>query len=231
MTDIKQNRHQLERENVLPFVNQILHGDCIEVMRQIPSRSVHLVVTDPPYGVRYTSSDGRSIIGDNTFDWLYPAFKESYRLLKNNSLCFSFYGWQRADTFLYRWRKVGFRPVSHFSFTKRYSSKKGFVSAHHENAYLLAKGEPEKPSQPPLDVQPWRYTGNRLHPTQKPVESLKAIIAAYSQPGDVVLDPFAGSGSTAVAARELGRLYIGIEKDPSYARIAQDRLAQLSQVA
>lgn len=219
------------RDDIRPFLNKILGGNCIEVMHRIPSESVHLVVTDPPYGVRYQSRDGRRIIGDDTFDWLYPAFEQMYRVLKKNSFCLSFYGWQRADTFLYRWRKVGFRPVSHFVFTKRYASKKGYVSAHHEMAYLLVKGEPQKPSQPPSDVQPWRYTGNRLHPTQKPVESLKTIIESYSKPGDVVLDPFAGSGSTAVAARALGRLYIGIEKDRSYARIAQERLAKQSLVA
>jgi adenine-specific DNA-methyltransferase len=70
-----------------------------------------------------------------------------------------------------------------------------------------------------------------FHPTQKPVESLKAIIEAYSKPGDVVLDPFAGSGSTAVAAQELERFYIGIEKDPNYAQIAQTRLKQFSKAA
>ncbi|NER93520.1 MAG: DNA methylase [Symploca sp. SIO1B1] len=231
MNDIRQNRNQLEQGNLSPFLNKIIHGDCIEVMRQMPSESVHLIVTDPPYGVRYKSRDDRSIMGDDTFDWVYPAFKEAYRVLKKNSMCFSFYGWQRADTFLYRWRKVGFRPISHFVFTKRYSSKKGFACYHHESAYLLAKGEVKQPSEPPTDVQPWRYTGNRLHPTQKPVESLKTIIAAYSQPGDVVLDPFAGSGSTAVAARALGRFSIGIEKDQSYADIAQKRLTQLSKVA
>ena len=73
---------------------------------------------------------------------------------------------------------------------------------------------------------PWRYAGNELHPTQKPVMALLPLIMAFSQQHDIVLDPFAGSGTTAVAAETLGRRYIGIELDPQYCRIAQERLRQ-----
>jgi adenine-specific DNA-methyltransferase len=71
----------------------------------------------------------------------------------------------------------------------------------------------------------WEYSGNRLHPTQKPVASLKPLIAAFTKPGAVVLDPFAGSGSTLVAARELGRQFIGIDMDAAHHRTARARLA------
>ena len=57
----------------------------------------------------------------------------------------------------------------------------------------------------------WHYTGNRLHPTQKPVPSLKPVIDAFTKPGDIVLDPFCGTGSTLLAAEILGRRYIGID--------------------
>lgn len=217
--------------NQIHFINQIINGDCIDILRWMPSETVDLIVTDPPYGVRYKSRDGRTIIGDNTLKWLYPSFRQIYRVLKNNSMCLSFYGWQKADIFLDTWRAVGFQPISHFVFIKNYSSKKGFASAHHESAYLLAKGKPQKPIQPPKDIQSWKYTGNRLHPTQKPVESLKTIIKAYSKHGDIILDPFAGSGSTAVAAQELGRFYIGIEKDFNYADIAQKRMKNRKKAA
>jgi site-specific DNA-methyltransferase (adenine-specific) len=62
------------------------------------------------------------------------------------------------------------------------------------------------------------------HPTQKPVELLERIVLAASRPGDVVLDPFSGSGTTGIAARRLGRRYIGIELSPEYADLAVDRL-------
>jgi site-specific DNA-methyltransferase (adenine-specific) len=75
------------------------------------------------------------------------------------------------------------------------------------------------------DVLDLPYSGNRLHPTQKPVEPLKTLIGAFTRPGDVVLDPFCGSGSTLAAAQELDRCYIGIDLDPAHHRTARQRLA------
>jgi site-specific DNA-methyltransferase (adenine-specific) len=68
------------------------------------------------------------------------------------------------------------------------------------------------------------YTGNKLHPTQKPVAALKPLIDAFCPPHGTVLDPLAGSGSTLIAARELGRQYLGIELDAQHHRTATARL-------
>jgi site-specific DNA-methyltransferase (adenine-specific) len=76
------------------------------------------------------------------------------------------------------------------------------------------------------DVLDWQYSGNRLHPTQKPVQPLKTLIGAFTKPGAVVLDPFCGSGSTLIAAQELGRRFIGIELDEQHHRTASSRIAQ-----
>jgi adenine-specific DNA-methyltransferase len=122
------------------------------------------------------------------------------------------------------WRGVGFVPVSHLVFVKDYASKQGFTRSYHECAYVLAKGHPSKPSTILPDVLTWRYTGNDLHPTQKPVMAMAPLIMAFSEPHDIVLDPFAGSGTTADAARLLGRRYIAIEKEARYHRIAAARL-------
>ena len=123
----------------------------------------------------------------------------------------SFYGWNKADKFLAAWREAGFRIVGHLTFIKKYASTERFLRYQHENAYLLAKGNPTKPSCTIPDVLEWKYTGNNLHPTQKPVCILTPLIECFSVPGDVVLDPFCGSGSTLVAAQQLGRRFIGIE--------------------
>ncbi len=69
----------------------------------------------------------------------------------------------------------------------------------HECAYILAKGRPRLPQNPP-DVLGWKYSGNRHHPTEKPVTSLQPLIESFTHPNAIVLDPFAGSGSTCVAA-------------------------------
>jgi DNA modification methylase len=73
-------------------------------------------------------------------------------------------------------------------------------------------------------VLEWKYSGNRLHPTQKPLCVLMPLIQGFSQLGDVVLDPFCGSGSTLLAAKEQRRRFIGIELDPRYYDVANERL-------
>ncbi len=211
---------------IYSFVNQIIADDCIKVMQEMPAASVDCVITDPPYLVNYKSRDGRGCRNDNAQDasWLTPAFAQIYRVLKPDRFLVSFYGFTKADAFLTAWRHAGFEPIGHLVWVKSYASAEKFVRYYHEQAYLLAKGRPRKPRLSLPDVLEWRYTGNELHPTQKPVMAILPLIMAYSEKGDIVLDPFAGSGTTAIAAQELGRRYIGIELDPLYATKAQERL-------
>ena len=206
------------------FLGQIIHGDCIAVMRTMPGASVDLVVTDPPYLVNYKSRDGRRCGNDDNDAWLQPAFREIYRILKPDSFCVSFYGWAWIDRFMRAWRQSGFRSVSHLAWVKWHCSKEGYTAGHHEVGYVLAKGHPPRPAKPISDVLPWKYTGNELHPNQKPVVALKPLIEAFSRAGGIVLDPFAGSGTTGVAARALGRNFILIETDQQHCRTAAGRL-------
>ena len=105
-------------------------------------------------------------------------------------------------------------------------SSRGFVGRYHESAYLLVKGNPPKPGINLPSILSWRYSGNKLHPTQKPVSAISPLIEAFSNPGEIVLDPFIGSGTTAMAAKMTGRKYIGIEISPKYCQIAQKRLSK-----
>jgi adenine-specific DNA-methyltransferase len=130
-----------------------------------------------------------------------------------------------VDAFFAAWKSAGFAPVGHIVFSKSYASSQRFVRYQHESAYVLAKGRPEMPAEPISDVQAWRYSGNRSHPTEKSVDTLRPIVEAFSRRGDVVLDPFAGSGSSLVAAALLGRNYLGIELEPKYCDLARRRLA------
>ena len=92
-------------------------------------------------------------------------------------------------------------------------------------AFLLAKGNPNPPQNPLPDVQRWSYTGNKSHPTEKAVSIISPLIESFSKPGDLVLAPFSGSGTTAVAAALLGRRYLGIELERRYCELARRRLA------
>jgi site-specific DNA-methyltransferase (adenine-specific) len=211
------------------FTNQLIQGDCIEVMRQMPANSVDFVLTDPPYLVNYRDRTGRSIANDADATWLKPAMAETYRVLKPNRMAVMFYGWTKVDEFFAAWKNTGFQPVGHIVFRKAYSSKSRFLSYQHEQAYLLAKGRPPLPKQPVGDVIDMPYSGNKLHPTQKPVAALAQLIRSFTLPGELVLDSFAGSASTCASALLTGRRYIGVEMDKTYYQIACDRLERVRQ--
>jgi site-specific DNA-methyltransferase (adenine-specific) len=205
--------------------NTVMLGDCIGLMRGLKADSVDFVLTDPPYITHYRSRDGRRVRNDDNDRWLAPAFAEMFRLLKPDSFCVSFYGWNKVDLFMAAWRAAGFRIAGHIVFRKRYASSVRYMRYEHEQAYLLAKGDPFPPRLPIADVIDWSYTGNQLHPTQKPVAALEPLIAAFCEPRGLVLDPFCGSGSTLVAARRADRSFIGMELDGEHFLTACRRAA------
>jgi adenine-specific DNA-methyltransferase len=207
-----------------PFRNTIIHADCIKALPMLPDRSVDFILTDPPYITNYRARDGRRVPNDDNDRWLKPAFAQMYRVLANDSFCVSFYGWPMADRFMQAYRAAGFRVVGHLMFPKSYASSTRFLRYQHESAHLLAKGNPRAPEKPIADVIEWKYTGNKLHPTQKPLSALLPLVETFSRPEATLLDPFSGSGSSLLAAKMLGRSYIGVEMDAKYHAIAKKRL-------
>jgi DNA modification methylase len=211
------------------FLNTIHHGDCIQKMHEMPANSVDFILTDPPYLVNYRDRDGRTIQNDANADWLKPAMAEAFRVLKQDRVAVMFYGWTKVDAFFEAWKGAGFQPVGHIVFRKAYSSRSRFLCYQHEQAFLLAKGRPPLPKHPLGDVMDMPYSGNKLHPTQKPVATLARLIRSFSLPGEIVLDAFAGAGSTCAAAALTGRRYIGIELDDVYYAQASERMTRVQQ--
>ena len=205
--------------------NMIFNADCIQAMRSFERGSVDFILTDPPYIVNYRGRDGRKVANDDNARWVRPAFNQMHRVLKDGGFAVSFYGWNKVDLFMDAWKAAGFRVVGHLVFRKRYASSARFLRYEHEQAYLLAKGNVSLPDNPIADVIDFPYAGNKLHPTQKPVEALRPLIEAFTKPGDLVLDPFSGSGSTLAAAQQLGRDWTGIELDNGHYHTARRRLA------
>lgn len=204
--------------------NTIIHGDCLDILSKISPTSIDFILTDPPYLVSYKDRTGRSIKNDDNDAWLKPAFAEMYRVLARNSFCISFYGWPHIDRFMAAWKAAGFRIIGHLVFPKRYTSTTRHLRYQHECAYLLAKGYPQEPAYPIGDVIEFSYSGNKLHPTEKPLSALLPLVETFSQPDSLVLDCFAGSGSSLHAAKALGRRYLGIEMDENYHNLAVARL-------
>jgi len=206
-----------------------MQGDCTALLRGVATASVDLVVTDPPYVCRYRDRSGRSVANDDQDGWIAPAFRELYRVLRPDTFCVSFYGWNHVEKFMSAWKEAGFTPVGHIVWPKRYASRRGYTAARHEQAFLLAKGRPPRPRVPLDDVQPWAYTGNVLHPTQKAVGVIRPLIEAFSAPGAVVFDPFLGSGTTGVAAIASGRRFVGMELDPEHFAAAERRILRAAE--
>ena len=205
-------------------LNHIICGESATILSHYKPECIDLVVTDPPYLVRYKDRFGRTIANDDSPDAVLSVFSELYRVMKRNSYCISFYGWNAIAEFSEAWKSAGFKTVGQIVWTKPYASRAGHTRYQHESAFVLAKGFPQKPVNPISDVQPWEYTGNKLHPTEKAVSIIEPLIQSFSKPGDVVLDPFSGSGTTAVAAKLNNRHSIGIELDAGYCNIARKRL-------
>ena len=207
------------------FRNIILNGDSVDLMRAMPRNAVDFILTDPPYLVNYQGRDGRKVRNDDNARWLRPAVNQMHRVLKWGGLAVSFYGWNKIDLFAEAWKAAGFRMVGHIVFRKSYASSSGLLRYEHESAYLLAKGSVRRPGQPVPDVIDMPYSGNKLHPTQKPVAALLPLVDAFCPVGGLVLDPFCGSGSSLMAAQHLGRDWLGMELDTEHAATATQRLA------
>lgn len=204
--------------------NMILSGDSAKLLNDLPEDSVDLVVTDPPYLVNYRDRSGRSLANDNNPEGVLPVFKLMARMMKPNSYAICFCGWSALPGFTRAWQDAGLRIVGQIVWNKPYASRTNYARYRHETAYILAKGNPAKPRRPISDVQEWVYSGNRAHPTEKAVEILTPLIRCFSKPGDLVLDPFAGSGSTCVAAVLNDRSTLGIELDTKHCARANKRL-------
>ena len=204
-------------------------GDCLEFMRSIEASSVDAVITDPPYLVNYTgrwSGDIEAIEGDDDATWCEPAYREMYRVLKDDSLAVTFYGWPQSDVFMQAIKAAGFRAVSHLAFVKDVWGLGYFTRGQHEQAFLLAKGKPSPPKAPASDVFDWVRVANAKHPNQKPTRTILDLVDRFSPEGGTVLDPFMGSGTTGVACMKSGRNFIGCEVDPKHFKTAQRRIEE-----
>lgn len=196
-------------------LNKIINADCLDVLRQLPDKSVDLVLTDPPYGIgnKFTSEYGLQVqkTQRGSFDWndkIPPkeVFDEIMRVSKNQIIFGGNYftEYLRPTKSWIVWDKIGLYNLKNpFSDCELAWTSFNCVIrkyTHVNMGFISGKAEKAK----------------RIHPTQKPLLLFQDILRDFTKPGEIVLDPFSGSGTTAVAAHKLGLSFIGIEKDPEY---------------
>lgn len=248
-------------------LNQILQGDCIELMNALPEKSVDLIFADPPYNLQlggdlhrpnntkvdacddhWDQFDSFKAYDEFSREWL----KAARRILKDDGTIWvigSYHNIFRVGTTLQDlgywmlndviWRKTN--PMPNFRGRR-------FTNAH-ETMIWCSKSEKSKynfnyEAMKAFndDVQmrsdwllPICNGGERLkndegvkaHPTQKPESLLYRVIMASSKPGDVVLDPFFGTGTTGAVAKKLGRNFIGLERETDYIKVAEKRIKSI----
>lgn len=219
---------------------QIFNGDCEAIMATLPKNSVTAIVTDPPYGIGYKSGrrmreDGTPRKNDNNFgtdefnpSWLEPAFD----LLKDNGFLYLFTRWDVIKQWKDAATEAGFNVVQRLVWDKKHW-KMGdlrYYGSQTEDVLFCRKGAPvmrwaNRRGNLFRVSSSWLPEGQFDHPTQKPESLLASFVLDATQPDDIVLDPFMGSGSTGVPAVKFGRRFIGIEIKYKYYQIAETRLA------
>jgi len=231
----------------------LIRGDCLKVFPTIPSESIDLMVTDPPFGVSFQSNFKKQkfnkILNDDNLDWYEGFIKESYRVLKNNTHTYIFTRWDVYPQ-QYEVIKKYFNIKNLLVIKKRQSlgDLKGSFMPNFGLIIFCQKGRRtfntgiRRVSQTTLKDS--RYKGDGylkrypalldflvmnefnlklVHPTQKALDTIEFLVKISSDKGDVVFDPFLGSGTTMHASKNLERSCIGIEINQEYCDIVAKR--------
>lgn len=210
----------------------IKQGDCIDLMRQLPNTSIQFVLTDIPYGVVSRESNGlRNLDKESadieTFD-LLTFLDEVYRV-SCNSICVFCGKEQFSDIYKYFaskpgtvrpvvWRKTNPSPMN---------GQYVYLSGVELAVWFKKRGGKTFNAHCKNSVFDCPSGSRTFHPTQKNLRLFEELILDNTNPGDIVLDPCIGSGTTAVAAIKHNRHYIGFDLHPDYCRIAKARVNEM----
>ena len=232
------------------YLNKIINADCLEVLKKLPSNSIDLVVTSPPYNLKNSTGngmkDGRGgkwansalIAGYDTYDdclpndeyakWQHEVLLELVRIIKNDGAIFYNHKWRVQAGLIQDRRDIVYDvPLRQIIIWKRKGGinfNAGYFLPTYEVIYLIAKKDFKLMPHCNRYGDVWEIMQEQRndHPAPFPVELIDRIISSTS--AKVILDPFMGSGTTAVVAAGLGRNFIGIEKSPKYCEAAIERL-------
>jgi DNA modification methylase len=228
----------------------LVFGDSSVLIKDIADGSVDLILTDPPYNLSKYSTGNinlnwRKDINNDVAEWDLSEFKpgdwlsDFKRILKPSGNIFAF----TSYNLLGKWHEVFDPEFDTFQFMVWHKTnpvpkirRAGFLNSCELIVCMWNKGhtwnfisqkEMHNFIEAPICMGDERVK-EPTHPTQKPLKVLERIIQIGSNAGDLVFDPFMGVGSTGVAAMKLGRLFLGIEIDPDYLRVAEGRLSSVT---
>jgi len=233
------------------FVNKIVCGDVLEVMRKIPDGKIGLVITSPPYNLKNSTGngmkDGRGgkwanaalqkgyshhgdcMPHDEYVQWQRDCLNEMMRIIPEDGAIFYNHKWRVQNGVLQDRQDIvsGF-PVRQIIIWRRkggFNFNPGYFVPTYEVIYLIAKPEFRLAPKANGHGDVWEFTQemNNEHPAAFPVSLIDRIVSATT--AKHILDPFMGSGTTAISALNHGRQYVGIELSPEYCDMANNRIA------
>lgn len=239
------------------YENIIINKDCITGMKAVPDHAVDLIITDPPFAINFKTKRGnynrdvRCVLeGYNeitpemyytfTCDWI----EQAYRVLKESGSMFVFSGWTNLRDVLNALYNVGFHTVNHIVWKYQFGpvTKKKFVTSHYHCIYVCKNnsersfyhnsrfqdGKSRYKDMEDVWIINREYWRKQVKtPTKLPSEIVKKILQYTSQEGDLVLDPFLGSGQVALVSKKMRRRYLGFEIVKAYIDFAQKRIDEI----
>jgi site-specific DNA-methyltransferase (adenine-specific) len=243
-------------EVIMLELNKVYCGDCLELMKEIDDKSIDMILCDLPYGTTACKWDViipfdllwkqyERIIKDNGAIALNASQPFTSRLITSNINMFKYcWVWNKKkggspllskiqpiriteDVVIFGKGKINYFPIMTPRDTIKCRGKnKGIISETTNNAFTENKSYTHYYPKNIIDISNANQRG-KVHPTQKPVELCEYLIKTYTNEGETVLDNCCGSGTTGVAAKNLHRNYILIEKEEKYCQIAKARLMDL----
>jgi|TARA_R100000501_G_C2613730_1_gene107694 DNA modification methylase len=213
--------------------------DCLEGMKKMEDNSVDCIITDPPYSGLNSKSRGKGRFSQDkhhiAFDdmsersfllFIKPIFKELYRISKLGGHLYCFTDWKQLRNMMDILELSSWKLVNLICWDKgNFGTGTGYRSQA-EYILVFSKGLPNKFNIRNVGNVIKSKRQNKLHPHQKPDELINIFVKNSTKEGDFILDPFMGSGTTAVACKQLGRNFIGFELSKEYVEVANNRLEQ-----
>jgi len=208
------------------WMNKIICGDSLELIKEIPSESIDLILTDPPYGI-----DKKGIKNSSDLKVFYSILPECYRVLKKDGFFITFFSTKllpeifKNNPFEYYWQFILNCPLG--------SVRSPIGFSKYMSCFVFKKGNPKiiKWNKDIFNDSPSKMVepdeGFINHPSPKPKQFIMELLKMFSNEKDIVLDPFIGSGSTAIACHLTNRSYIGFEMEKEYCDLAKQRLNKI----
>ena len=205
------------------FINKIICGDALELVKNIPDNSIDLIITDPPYGI-----SKKGIKNSESLETFYKILPDCMRILKQDSFFITFFSTKRLpevfinNPFEYFWQFVLYCPLSSVHSSIGFTKFMSCIIFKKGNPKIVKWNKDIFVDSPTKMIEP--DEGFINHPTPKPKKFIAEIIKMFSNENDLIFDPFLGSGSTILACKITNRKFIGFEIVKIYCNLSNQRL-------